>query len=167
MASITYYELSNYNGGILLPHTFNLDGVSEDEHKLEISEWLIELSIKTGELCEEWIICDAEDVPREFLGTWSIDSAYFELMEAINDSCYDAGVFYAASVLGIPLDKVEDAYYGEYASDETLAEDYADSTGMLDSIPENLQLYFDFEMFGRDLAMDFSEHAGHYFHSNW
>jgi len=167
MASITYYELSNYNGGVLLPHTFNLDDVSEDEHKREISEWLIELSIKTGELCEEWIVCDAEDVPREFLGTRDIDPAYFELMEAINDSHYDAEVFYAASALGIPLDKVEDAYYGEYASDEELAEEYADSTGMLDSMPENLQLYFDFERFGRDLAMDFSEHDGHYFHANW
>lgn len=165
MASITYYELSNYNGGTLVPQTFDLDGVSEDEHKREISEWLVELSIKTGELCEEWIVGDAEDVPREFLGTWSIDSAYFELMDAISESSYDAEVFYAASALGIPLDAVEDAYYGQYSSDEELAEEYADSTGLLESMPESLQ--FDFERFGRDLAMDFSEHNGHYFHANW
>lgn len=35
-----------------------------------------------------------------------------------------------------------------------VAEQYADETGLLDSIPDNLRYYFDFAAFGRDLSMD-------------
>ena len=39
MANITYYELSNYNSGKLIPQTFELDGLTYEEHLSEISDW--------------------------------------------------------------------------------------------------------------------------------
>lgn len=165
MASITYYELSNYNSGSLIAKTFELDGLTYEEHLQEITDWMEELTEKTGELCEEWIVCDYEDVPSRFVGEWSIDAEFFDYMEALEASYYDAEVFEAAAELGIAADKVDDAYYGTFDSDEEMAEEYCDSTGMLSEIPENLRCYFDMASFGRDLAMDFIEFNGHYF--NW
>lgn len=37
---------------------------------------------------------------------------------------------------------------------EDVARDYAEETGLLSSIPENLQNYFDFEAFGRDMSFE-------------
>jgi len=35
-----------------------------------------------------------------------------------------------------------------------VAEQYAEETGLLGSIPENLRSYFDFEAFGRDMSFE-------------
>jgi len=35
-----------------------------------------------------------------------------------------------------------------------VAEQYAEETGLLDSIPENLRYYFDFEAYGRDMRIE-------------
>ena len=35
-----------------------------------------------------------------------------------------------------------------------VAEEYAEETGLLNSIPENLRSYFDFEAFGRDMSFE-------------
>lgn len=57
----------------------------------------------------------------------------------------------------------EDSYSGEWDSDIALADDFIDSTGMLDNMPDNLRGYFDTAAFARDLMMDYSESGGHYF----
>ena len=167
MSKIHYWELSNYVGGKLIGQWFELDNISHDEHIAEITEWLEELTNETGELCEEWIVGDVEDVPSHYVGEYSIDEAFFELAELAENSHLDREVFEAAADYGIPLDKVEDAYYGCFESDQALAEDYVDQTALLAEVPENLQSYFDFAAFGRDLAMDFCESNGHYFYSNY
>ena len=65
------------------------------------------------------------------------------------------------------LDKFSDAYYGDFDSDEDFAYELVESTGMLSSIPENLQYYFDYEKYARDLMIDdFYEVDGHYFWRN-
>lgn len=58
---------------------------------------------------------------------------------------------------------VEDAYIGQYDSWTDFAEQYADETGMLSEVPENLRWYFDFEKFGHDLSFDHFESDGYYF----
>lgn len=167
MPRIHYWELSNYNGGNLIGKWFDLEDVTEAEHSQERAEWLEELTNSTGELCEEWIVGDVEDVPSEYVSEWSISSEFFELEEAVQTSGLDRAVFLAGISLGIPISSIEDAYYGEYRSDTELAEAYIDSTGMLSDVPDSIANYFDYEAFGRDLAMDFSESNGHYFSSDW
>lgn len=44
-------------------------------------------------------------------------------------------------------------YYNCYDM-EDVAREYADEVGLLDSIPENLQPYFDYEAFGRDMSFE-------------
>ena len=59
-----------------------------------------------------------------------------------------------------------DRYLGEYDSMEDYAQEYIDSTGMLDNVSDTLQRYFDLEAFARDLSYDISEESGHYFSNN-
>ena len=61
------------------------------------------------------------------------------------------------------LSDVEEAYQGEYSDDEAFAEEYLESTGMLQEIPESLRYYFDTAAFARDMMMDYFSNDGHYF----
>lgn len=167
-AQVHYWELSNYNNGVLVGRWFTLDGLTAQEHQDERSDWLESLpEDASGYQPEEWILGDAEGVPTEYVNEYGISAEFFELQEAIDNSHLDAEIFTAGIACGIPIESIEDAYYGSYSSYEELAEEYADGTGMIAEVPESLRFYFDMEAFGRDLAMDFLEHDSHYFHNNW
>lgn len=147
----------------------DLDNLSDEEkvkrlRKLDSIKWDIEHLQHVG--YEEVILGDVEEVPDRFVGEWSIDEEFFELQEAIENSHLDAEVFEAGIECGIPIDKIEDAYYGYFESDEALADEYIDS-GCMGDIPEYLENYIDTERLGRDLAMDFIEFNGHYFYANY
>ena len=45
-------------------------------------------------------------------------------------------------------------FYSRCSIMAEVAEQYADETGLLDSIPDNLRNYFDFEAFGRDMSFE-------------
>ena len=162
MSNITYHSLSDYIGGSCITKTFELDNVTHSEHLTAISEWLTSITarLNDGELREEWIVCDYEDVPSDFVGEYSIDASFFDLMEAIDNSDLDAEVFYAGVALGFHLDQIEDHYFGYYESNRELGECFADCTL---NIPEEIQGYFDYDAYGRDLSYSFSEYYGHYF----
>ena len=70
MANITYYSLSDYVGSTLISKTFQLDEVDHDEHLQQISDWLKSITkLKNdGEIREEWIVCDSEDIPTNYVG---------------------------------------------------------------------------------------------------
>lgn len=168
MAHITFYSLSDYNNAQLIDHTINLDLIdSYDEFMEEISDWLADLteSMDDGELREEYIVADYEDIPSEYVGEWSLDREYFDFKKVADELGYE--VVKAGVDLGIPLESIEDAYLGEYESMEDYAEEYIDSTGMLSEVPESLRYYFDTAAFARDLSMDVNEQDGHFFSANW
>lgn len=61
------------------------------------------------------------------------------------------------------VENFEDHFHGTFADIEEFVEDYIDNYGILDSIPEHLQYYFDTEKFGRDLMInDFSRYKCKY-----
>jgi hypothetical protein len=61
------------------------------------------------------------------------------------------------------LDAMRDSYIGEYEGDREFAESLVNENGLLESIPENLQNYFDYDAYARDLMYDAWEYSGHYF----
>lgn len=69
------------------------------------------------------------------------------------------------------LEDCQDSYQGEFSTMTHFAEHLVDETGFLDDMPENLQSYFDYEKFGRDLELGgdyyFSDNHGFVFSSNW
>ena len=162
MSNITYHSLHDYVGGKCITQTFDLNGVTHEEHLTQIGEWLNSITEerKDGELREEWIVCDYDDIPSEFVGEYEIDASFFDLMEAIDNSCYDADVFYAGVALGLTFSEIEDSYFGYFSDDTELGEMCAEGL----DIPENLQPYFDYEAYGRACSYDYSEFDGYYFY---
>jgi len=170
MANITLYSLSDYNNGCLVPFTIELEGLSYEGYLQAIADELAAIDEKMGNdiytpVREEWIVADYEDVPSCFVSEWSIDEKFFTYQEALESSCLDEEVFKAGVSLGVPLDKIEEAYAGSFDSDTDLAYDYIESTGMLADVPESVTYYFDYSSYGRDLAINYSEMDHHYFSS--
>ena len=48
----------------------------------------------------------------------------------------------------------EDGYQGQHDSEEAFAEQLVDDLGLLDSMPDSLRGYFDFEKYARDIFID-------------
>ena len=67
------------------------------------------------------------------------------------------------------IDAIEEAYHGsEWRSEKDFAEDFIDSTGMLDGADELVSRYFDYDSFARDLFIDdFVFHNGIVFSRRW
>jgi len=88
----------------------------------------------------------------EALETTHLD---IEVVEA-----YCSNFFYPSDV---EIDKIEEAYAGQFDSDEDFAVDMLEQCGDLDSMPESLRSYFDYEKYARDLMFDYFEAGGYYF----
>jgi antirestriction protein len=68
--------------------------------------------------------------------------------------------FVAGLNLGIPADKIEDAYVGEFRNDAEYAEQ---QIGTLWEIPEFIEPYIDWEHVARDSCGSFHSEEKHYF----
>lgn len=83
----------------------------------------------------------------------SLDEYEQEIVKALIDDGY---------TLEQALEEKDNCYvYSGCNSMAEVAEQYAEETGLLDSIPENLRYYFDFEAFGRDMSFE-----GHWIATN-
>lgn len=121
----------------------------------------------------EFMFQDYEDFPSDFYSESSLDDDLWawlelgeddrELVEAFTD-CF-------GSVSGKSLSELaetaRDAYFGSYRSDEEFADDYLETSGLLNEVPESLRGYFDTSKFARDLMLDFCSSNGFYFQNNW
>lgn len=166
--TVTYHSLSDYVGGTCISKTFEVGhGTTHAEHLGEITEWLdgITAALGDGELREEWIVCDFENIPSRYVGEYSIDAVWFDYVEAREMSHLDFEAFDAGTELGLQIDNISDNYVGHFNCTTDLAHDYVEGTGMFDGLHTLAASYFDYESFGRDLAMDYSEFNGHYFHN--
>ena len=161
---ITLNSLSDYNAGRLIWKTFDLSGMDKEDYLLAISNWLASVDVKRGdgETREEWNVADIEDIPRNFVGDYDLDDAFWEYKEALEASHLDAEVFAAAMAAGINIDSVEDCYQGEWASDYEFAVEWFDEV-YLHEVPDFCKNYIDYEAVARDLMHDFTESGGHYF----
>lgn len=153
---------AKYNNG-------SIDGawIDLDDHDLDSFQEAIH-ELHKDEEDPEFMYQDWEGIPDEFIGECGFNlKEFFEYLEVVTTSYLDDEVFEAGMDLGIPYESIEDAYYGQFNSFEDLAYEYVESTGLLHDVPESIKMYFDYQSFGRDLAMDFSESDGHYFMDNY
>ena len=161
---ITFYELSAYNGGRLIPRTFDLDDyASEEAFNAARSAWLEELTAKTGRLCEEWIVADYEGVPSRYVGEWDLDPEFWTWREAVEQSGLDLAVFQAGAELEIPAAEIAERYLGEHDSPRDFAYDFAEERGDLKS-ESWLFAHIDWDGVWWDLEQQgFREQDHHYF----
>lgn len=135
--------LSAYNNGKL--HGAWIDVENLDDIRAGIQSMLASSPEKDA---EEWAIHGSEG-----LGDVSESADLEDLVERaefLNE--HDEVGMAALKYLG-SLDQAREAmdrYCGEFRNTAEWAEDYADDTGLLDEVPENLRQYFDFEAWAND-----------------
>lgn len=104
----------------------------------------------------EWLIGECWISPDIYEIAGSLDDVNIDMIAAYVDA---TGETLSMEV----IEKAKESFYGYFEDDYDLGLDYAESTGILDSIPENLRFYFDFDKLGRDLSYNLISSGGYYF----
>jgi len=154
-------NLGKYNEGELVFTRLVLPATTE-----EIYAAYDEIGVAEGTMYEETFISDYEtDINGFEIREYANIDDLNELAEELeNFDEYELEAFGAMLEYGYATDealqKVQDGEYRFYdgcCSMAEVAEMYADETGLLSSIPDDLRYYFDFEAYGRDM-----DHNGHF-----
>lgn len=148
-----------YNEGYIKGEWIDLEQHDKDSFYEYIKE------LHADEADPEYMFQDYEGFPEAFYSESGLDDGLWDWLEMDEDDRELLEAYQNAVDSKGTIEQARDAFYGKYDNDTELAEEYIDSTGMLSDVPENLRHYFDTERFGRDLAYDFSEHNGFYFHN--
>lgn len=157
-------SLSDYNAGILHGAWFDLS-VYDDADELYQDIYKVVLSTSPTAhseglaAAEEYAIHDYDDIYPSGLGEYESLSDLMEIQDCLNQcSSYEEEEAFCAwlNETGNSPDysSFEDAYCGKYDSEEDYAYQYIEETGILDSLPEWAQRYFDYEAFARDMFLD-------------
>jgi antirestriction protein len=140
----------------------------------DITEWeqveAILLDLFPTAQIDEILCSDIEGLPRHFYAS-NCDSfsmtEWADFKEQLEATHLEAEVIDAyldnMGSSGVDISNIEDAYQGEYDDWTDFAYRLMEDTGELNSIPESLRSYFDYEKFGNDLSYDFFESNGHFF----
>lgn len=154
MIKIYLTNLGKYNEGTLQGEWVDLPATEE-----EIEE--VKERIGINEEYEEWFITDYEtDIDGLEIREYSDINELNELAETLEDmDDNDREVIEAMLSEGYSLDDAIDKkddciVYADCEDMEDVAREYVEETGLLNSIPENLQSYFDFEAYGRDMSYE-------------
>lgn len=148
-----------YNNGSIDGAWLDLADYNDKEEFLEACS-----ELHNDEADPELMFQDWEDIPDGMISESSIQEEVWELLEAYNT--HDEGAVNAyCSIFGDWNESdFNDRYRGEYDSDEAMCQEFADETGMLDGVPENLQYYFDWDRYARDVMIsDVCSEGGYYF----
>lgn len=140
--------LAAYNNGQLHGAWIDADQSADAIHD-EIRAMLASSPIPGA---EEWAIHDYDDFGGIQLSEYEDIDRVAEIAALLVEHGEAFGAWYSYDP-SADVSDFQDAYRGEYESEEAYAEELVDDTGMLDSIPENLRYYFDYGRFARDLFM--------------
>ena len=158
MIEICLTNLGKYNEGKLIYSRLVLPATTED-----IQAAYDEIGLADGTMYEEAFISDYEtDINGLSISEYASLDDLNELAEELeNFDEYELEAFGAMLEYGYATDgalkKVQDGdymYYSGCCSMAEVAEQYADETGLLANIPDDLRYYFDFEAYGRDMEIN-------------
>jgi len=146
--------LAAYNNSYL--HGMWLDADRDYEEVQEDINWMLSWSpVRDIEECEEWAIHDYENFEGIELSEYEDIETVCRLANAISEHGKAFALFYDAECLDDideAIDKFQDAYYGEYKSEEDFAYELVEQCGWLDN-KNPLHNYIDYERYARDLEL--------------
>jgi antirestriction protein len=158
MIELCLTNLGKYNEGELVYTRLVLPATTE-----EIETAYDKIGVADNTMYEEAFISDYEtDINGLSISEYASIDDLNELAEELeNFDEYELEAFGAMLEYGLATDealqKVQDNEYrlydGSYSMAE-VAELYADETGLLSSLPDDMRMYFDFEAFGRDMDIN-------------
>jgi len=162
MLSVYITNLGKYNEGELIGKWINLP-ISDDD----LDEVLEEIGI--NEYYEETFITDYEsEIDGIKVNEFDSIDELNEMAEMLDDlDKYDIEIVEALISEGYSveeaIDKKDDVIVWSDCSDMAdVAYQYVEECGILESVPENLRNYFDYEAFGRDMSFE----GGHFIFTN-
>jgi len=138
--------LASYNNGILhgrwIDATQDADGICEGIAAM--------LAASPMPNAEEHAVHDYSGMPS--MGEWP-DMCAVAAAGAFIAEHGDAGLAWLDNGLDADSDAFVEAFRGEYDSLEDYAEELIEDCGSLNSMPENLRCYFDYDAYARDLEV--------------
>ena len=143
--------LAAYNAGKLHGEWVEVPSSADELHE-EIARIL---AASPEPDAEEWSIHDHEG----FYGIEVSENPDLDELCRLADMIEEHGQAYAAycDMVGADYatpDGFEEAYQGEWDSEQEFAENFIDDMGILSDAPEVCQMYFDYEKYARDLFID-------------
>jgi antirestriction protein len=167
-------DLAAYNEGKLIGEWIDLSDYNEGSEVMKkISSLLKKWSAEQGEEREEYAIHDIENFPRELYSEYMGEGDFDKVIKLYNLSVEKD---IPLDVLGSiereysPEDMEEflnDRYEGYFENDTDLGYHLVDMMGGIENLGEKtLGYYFDYEAYGRDVAInDFNSYDGYHFKS--
>lgn len=123
--------------------------------------------LHSDETDPEYMFQDFDGFPRQYYSECGGITELYQYIDFIRESSLDLEIIEAGIALDIPLESIEDAYYGSYSNDEDFAQNYAEDTGAITETVAWPYTHIDWESAARDLMQDYNDQDGHYFHTNW
>jgi antirestriction protein len=112
-----------------------------------------------GDFEETFEITDWLEIPK-FLQDLE---TFAEFIEVFEGSFHNIEIFEAANYLDIPFSDIDEAYNGEFDSDEDFAQNIADDLGYINKNVSWPYTCIDWEYAAKELMYDYAEHNNHYF----
>jgi antirestriction protein len=151
--SIYVASLTDYNHSVLYGVNIDLEGKTAEDIQAEVNHMLASspAAKKYGEVAEEWAI-HAYDFGGMHIGENDSFEFLIQLMEAIEEHG-EAFSSYHQQISGncdleTAIEEFEDAYCGQYDSEDEYAQELFDECY---DVPNHLANYIDYEKFSRDL----------------
>ena len=149
MPRICVGTYAKYNNGSIAGAWLDLeDYSSRDEFYQACAE------LHKDEEDPELMFQDWEDIPGKFIGeshmVWDIWPNWIELDEDTRATCRMAWDHVNESYT---VEEINNRYAGDFDSEEDWAAEFWDETGMLQSIPSDLQGYIDYTSYARDCRL--------------
>lgn len=161
MLKIYLTNLGKYNEGELVGEWVELPCTDAELEAVKERIGISDEPDENGNFYEEYFITDYEtDISGLEVGEYDNLDELNELAETLDNlDEYDLEIVNAMISEGYTLEdamgrKDDCMIYWNCHDMEDVAMEYAEETGLLSSIPENLRSYFDFEAFGRDMSYE-------------
>lgn len=148
-----------YNEGSLFGEWVDLNQFSNSEEFYDYCKELHE-----DEDDAEFMFHDYEGIPEKFISESHLDDDYWDYQETINN-CHNPEAMAAYVGEGYEASDFDEAYQGEFDSDEKFAEDFAEQVGAIDNNAQWPNSCIDWEWAARELMYDYFSVDGHYFRS--
>lgn len=150
---------AKYNSGSIAGKWLNLDDYADKDAFLKACAYL-----HKDEADPEFMFQDFEGFPRGFYSESSVPQDLWDWLALDEDDRELLSVYQEHVDPNGDLDAARDAFVGKgYDTPAGWAAEFLEDTGLLDTIPEALRNYFDFEAYARDAGfngMTFARHDG-------
>jgi len=146
---VTTYR--KYNAGMSSGHWLKLTDFSDNDEFITRFR-----KLNNDEAEPELMILDTADIPGLAASEYGINWTTF--IEAFRDACDEhceaaLMAWYEAGNEG-DFDAFQAAYVGEAVDEEAYAIAYVEDHDLLEGMPAELRMYFDYEAYGRDLFLN-------------